>query len=81
MVLPEKSKVKPINEKFDEIKFEDYKDIETFDEYFIDAPFRTLQILGGKKQKLRAGDILGTLTAGIGLEKSEIRKIESKTYK
>ncbi|WP_228135452.1 DbpA RNA binding domain-containing protein [Halarcobacter anaerophilus] len=32
-------------------------------------------ILAGKKQKLRAGDILGSLTAGIGLKKEDIGKI------
>jgi ATP-independent RNA helicase DbpA len=37
--------------------------------------FSTLYINGGKRHKLRAGDILGALTAGIGLDKNEIGKI------
>lgn len=37
--------------------------------------FSTLYINGGKRHKLRAGDILGALTAGIGLDKNDIGKI------
>ncbi len=40
------------------------------------ALFITLCIDGGKKQKLRAGDILGTLTKDIGLDGSVIGKID-----
>ncbi len=40
------------------------------------AQFITLCIDGGKKQKLRAGDILGTLTKDIGLEGKVIGKID-----
>jgi ATP-independent RNA helicase DbpA len=42
----------------------------------IKANMKTLSILGGKKQKLRAGDILGTLCKEIGLEKSAVGKID-----
>ena len=38
--------------------------------------FSTLYINGGKRHKLRAGDILGALTAGIGLDKNDIGKID-----
>ncbi len=41
------------------------------------APMKTLCIQGGKKQKLRAGDILGALTAKKSIEGSSIGKIES----
>jgi len=68
-------KVEPIKEKFEEIKFEDFKDIKTFEDSKIDSEFRSLIIIGGKKQKLRAGDILGALTAGVGLNKDDIGKI------
>lgn len=47
------------------------------------ALFITLCIDGGKKQKLRAGDILGTLTKDIGLDGEHIGKItimEKFTY-
>jgi len=37
--------------------------------------FSTLYINGGKRHKLRAGDILGALTAGVGLDKNDIGKI------
>ncbi|MEA2050990.1 MAG: ATP-dependent RNA helicase DbpA [Campylobacterota bacterium] len=40
------------------------------------SEFSTLYISGGKKDKLRAGDILGVLTAGIGLAKEQIGKID-----
>ncbi len=37
--------------------------------------YSTIYISGGKKLKLRAGDILGALTAGIGCAKEDIGKI------
>ncbi len=39
------------------------------------ATNRTLQIDGGKKQKVRAGDILGALTAGDGIKAEQVGKI------
>ena len=39
------------------------------------APMRTLQIAGGRKEKIRAGDILGALTGEAGFDKSEVGKI------
>jgi ATP-independent RNA helicase DbpA len=47
------------------------------------APMITLCIMGGKKDKLRPGDILGALTSDIGLEKAQVGKInvfEFMTY-
>nr|WP_216617506.1 ATP-dependent RNA helicase DbpA [Vibrio coralliilyticus] len=45
----------------------------------LERPFypkmQTIQILGGKKQKVRAGDILGTLTKQAGLDGKKIGKI------
>ncbi len=41
------------------------------------APMKTLCIQGGKKQKLRAGDILGALTAKKSIDGSSIGKIDS----
>lgn len=40
----------------------------------------TLSIDGGKKQKIRAGDLLGALTAGAGLEASTIGKIDINDF-
>jgi ATP-independent RNA helicase DbpA len=48
-----------------------------------DAPMITLAILGGKKDKLRPGDLLGALTGDVGLRKDQVGKInvfEFKTY-
>jgi len=72
----ELEKVEIIKEKFSDIKEEDISTIEDDISYKIDSNLRTIFINGGKKQKLRAGDILGALTAGIGLQKDDIGKID-----
>ena len=49
----------------------------------LQAPMMTLCIMGGKKEKLRPGDLLGALTGEVGLEKSQVGKInvfEFSTY-
>ena len=46
-------------------------------------PMRTLQILGGRKEKIRPGDVLGALTKDLGYAASQIGKInvnEFSTY-
>ena len=46
-------------------------------------PMRTLQILGGRKEKIRAGDVLGALTKDLGHAAAQIGKIsvnEFSTY-
>jgi ATP-independent RNA helicase DbpA len=51
--------------------------------YSLQAPMITLCIMGGKKDKLRPGDVLGALTGEIGLQKSQVGKInvfEFMTY-
>jgi ATP-independent RNA helicase DbpA len=40
------------------------------------APTRTLCVAGGKKAKLRAGDLLGALTGDAGLTKEQVGKIQ-----
>jgi ATP-independent RNA helicase DbpA len=40
------------------------------------APMRTLCVAGGKKAKLRAGDLLGALTGIAGLTKDQVGKIQ-----
>lgn len=52
-------------------------DIKANSDFKIDSVYRTLFINGGKKQKLRKGDILGALTAGVGLNKEDIGQIDS----
>ncbi len=47
------------------------------------APMATLQIMGGRKEKIRAGDVLGALTGEAGFTKEQIGKIninEFSTY-
>jgi ATP-independent RNA helicase DbpA len=39
------------------------------------APMVTLQILGGRKEKIRPGDVLGALTGDGGFQGSQIGKI------
>jgi ATP-dependent RNA helicase DbpA len=49
----------------------------------LQAPMATLQILGGRKEKIRAGDVLGALTKDAGLPGALIGKIsvnEFSTY-
>jgi ATP-independent RNA helicase DbpA len=40
----------------------------------------TLQILGGRKEKIRAGDVLGALTKDLGFEGARIGKIVVNDY-
>jgi ATP-independent RNA helicase DbpA len=47
------------------------------------APMVTLQILGGRKEKMRPGDVLGALTKDMGFAGTQIGKIsvtEMSTY-
>ncbi|NMM26108.1 MAG: ATP-dependent RNA helicase DbpA [Glaciimonas sp.] len=49
----------------------------------LQAPMMTLCIMGGKKDKLRPGDLLGALTGEVGLTKDQVGKInvfEFMTY-
>jgi ATP-independent RNA helicase DbpA len=46
-------------------------------------PMATLQILGGRKEKIRAGDVLGALTKDLGFAAAQVGKIsvnEFSTY-
>jgi len=49
----------------------------------LQPPMMTLQILGGRKEKIRAGDVLGALTKDAGLPAGQVGKInvnEFSTY-
>ena len=49
----------------------------------LQAPMRTLQIVGGRKEKIRAGDVLGAMTGEAGFVADQIGKInvnEFSTY-
>ncbi len=40
----------------------------------------TLHIQGGRKEKLRAGDVLGALTADLGYSRAQIGKIDVNEF-
>jgi ATP-independent RNA helicase DbpA len=61
--------------KFEDIEVKDLNDLDEDPSVMLQASFKTLSLAGGKKNKLRAGDILGTLCVAIGLEKEEVGKI------
>ncbi|MCK5294974.1 MAG: ATP-dependent RNA helicase DbpA [Arcobacteraceae bacterium] len=69
-------------ERFDELNYENnYKLIQSnnltlSNNFKLKSKYKTLFINSGKKNKMRAGDILGALTAGIGLNKNDIGKID-----
>ena len=47
------------------------------------APMTTIQIIGGRKEKIRAGDVLGALTGELGFAREQVGKInvnEFSTY-
>ncbi len=49
----------------------------------LQPPMATLQIVGGRKEKIRAGDVLGSLTGEAGFAKEQVGKInvnEFSTY-
>lgn len=49
----------------------------------LQPPMATLQIVGGRKEKIRAGDVLGALTGEVGLTREQVGKInvnEFSTY-
>jgi ATP-independent RNA helicase DbpA len=53
------------------------------DESPLVPPMVTLQILGGRKEKIRAGDVLGALTGDAGYTREQVGKItvtEFSTY-
>jgi ATP-independent RNA helicase DbpA len=43
-------------------------------------PMMTLQITGGRKEKIRAGDVLGALTGDAGYTREQIGKINVNEY-
>ena len=43
-------------------------------------PMQTLQILGGRKEKIRAGDVLGALTKDMGFSAAQVGKISVNDF-
>ena len=65
------------------VQWHDLKELEQDDAAAASAPMVTLCIMGGKKDKLRPGDLLGALTGDAGLSKDQVGKInvfEFMTY-
>jgi ATP-independent RNA helicase DbpA len=60
----------------EEVKFLEHSALEEAKEFQMKPEYITLVIEGGKKDKLRAGDILGALTGDGGLQGSSIGKID-----
>ena len=63
--------------------WDDLKSVEPAEGGPLQPPMRTLCIQGGKKEKLRPGDLLGALTGDAGLTKEQVGKInvfEFTTY-
>jgi ATP-dependent RNA helicase DbpA len=46
----------------------------------LQPPMRTLQILGGRKEKIRPGDVLGALTKDLGFAGAQIGKINVNEF-
>lgn len=76
----EYDKVEDLKEIFKDITIQPISTIAEDENFKIDSVYRTIFINGGKKQKLRKTDILGALTAAIGLEKDDIGKIDSLDF-
>lgn len=76
----EREKVEELQAIFKEINIQPLNKIVEDENFKIDSVYRTIFINGGKKQKLRKGDILGALTAAIGLSKEDIGKIDSLEF-
>ena len=68
----DKEKLKSIRPSID---IKDTKQLTPSRNFFLQGKYQTLCIDGGKKKKLRAGDILGTLCKEIGLDAKDIGKI------
>lgn len=60
----------------DSRNFADYRKLDDAYEFSITAPNKTLVIDGGKKDKVRAGDVLGALTGDAKIEAKYIGKID-----
>ncbi|MDQ2778389.1 MAG: ATP-dependent RNA helicase DbpA [Pseudomonadota bacterium] len=46
----------------------------------LSPPMRTLQIVGGRKEKIRPGDVLGALTKDLGFAAAQIGKIDVNDF-
>jgi len=71
------SEARQMEQYRDEIrKFDEVNSLPTVDNFTLTAPNSTLVVEGGKKDKLRPGDILGALTAEAGIAGKYVGNIE-----
>ena len=69
------SDIQKLKEMEISLKIEDIDTLKIDKDFYLQGRFNTLRIDGGKKKKLRAGDILGTLCKDIGINSQDIGKI------
>jgi ATP-independent RNA helicase DbpA len=62
-------------QKFPDAEVKNIEDLDEDPSFVLTSKMKTLGIHGGKKNKLRAGDILGTLCVAVGLDKEDVGKI------
>lgn len=68
--------VEDLQDIFKNISLKSIEELEDDRSFNIDSEYRTIYINAGKKQKLRAGDILGALSTGLKIDKNKIGKID-----
>ena len=78
LAAPNEKKWVKLIEEYQQAQAEWHPLAELGDDTFPDgpAPMLTLAIAGGKKDKLRPGDLLGALTGDAGLHKDQVGKIQ-----
>jgi ATP-independent RNA helicase DbpA len=62
-------------QKFPDAEVKSIEDLDEDPSFVLTSKMKTLGIYGGKKNRLRAGDILGTLCVAVGLDKDDVGKI------
>ena len=73
----EQRKVKAIKEyQNSPVRIDKTSSLKTRENFRLNPPMVTLCISGGRKNKVRAGDILGALTANTNLQGKKIGKID-----
>ena len=66
-----------------DVEWHPLAELKPADDGVLTPPMETLQILGGRKDKIRPGDVLGALTGDAGFDGKQIGKInvtEFSTY-
>ena len=72
----EENRAYEFKELFSDIEFKSIETVKNNNNFNIDLGLRAIFINGGKKHKIRKMDILGSLTAGLGLLKDDVGRID-----